>query len=273
MRYSLNPQLRLPLVGAVGVAIGAAAGWTGSYFRSKKTIVQLLEVIEGYEEMGTKHTELREKLQEATDAMRERSNKLDAVADLIRAHGGEEVPQAVVDEHPSAEAWTPKALELTLVEPMVEEEKMVEVTPAIRKLLNIFPDADERPGEWDQEAEDEARQRLPGRPYIISVEEFGRNDFGFVQQTVTFYEGDDVLVDSHDVPIYDPGAVVGPLVFGKGSGDPNICYVRNKRVKTEYEVIRDTGSFEIEVQGLQIEQGYEETDLKHSAVRRMRSED
>jgi hypothetical protein len=54
------------------------------------------------------------------------------------------------------------------------------------------------------------------------------------------------------------------LVFGHGSGDPNVVYIRNEKLQAEYEVLRDPGSYEIEVLGGHVEREMQEVDLKHS---------
>jgi len=80
------------------------------------------------------------------------------------------------------------------------------------------------------------------------------------------------LCDSHDKPIYNHSEVVGELLFGHGSNDPNVVYIRNPKLEAEYEILRDEGSYEEIVLGEQIEHEAEEGDLRHSAVLRMRRE-
>lgn len=257
----INPRLHTPLIALGGLVAGAAAGWTGSYFQSRRTTSLLQEHIGVLEEENRiLKEEVKPKIVELTEELRRRTEAMDSVSSLV-----DEATKKIM-EHPSSEDWEPAPLPF---EPIEE----VAVTPPLELVKNVFPDEDDKPEEWNQEAEDAARQSFPGRPYIISYAEFVENSFGFNQQTLTFYEGDEVLTDPNDVVIYAPGEVVGPLVFGKGSGDPNICYVRNKKLKVEYEVIRDSGHYAVVRQGLDIEEQYEEGDIKHSAILRMRRED
>lgn len=125
---------------------------------------------------------------------------------------------------------------------IVETEAVEEVT------VSVFPDVDP---DWDYEKELKTRGRE--RPYIIHKDEFYNQEKGYGQSTITYYEGDDVLVDEHEVPIYNPKDVVGELIFGKGSGDPNVVHVRNDHLEAEYEVLRDTGFYAVEVLGAQTE--------------------
>lgn len=257
----INPRLHKPLIAFGGLVAGAAAGWTGSYFRTRKMTAYHLETIAAMlEENRVLKEEVEPKIRELRDELRRRTEAIDSVTELV-----DEATQKIM-EHPSSENWEPAPLPFEPIED-------VAVTPPLELVKNVFPDEDDKPEEWNQEAEDAARQSFPGRPYIISYAEFAENSFGFNQQTLTFYEGDEVLTDPNDVVIYAPGEVVGPLVFGKGSGDPNICYVRNKKLKVEYEVIRDPGHYAMVRQGLDIEEQYEEGDIKHSAILRMRRED
>jgi hypothetical protein len=262
-----NPQWKLPAIGVGSFVAGLAAGWTGSYFRSKKMISDQHEIIAEQERLIENYLQLDEKLNQVTEELRRRTEKAQEVVNLINTFGDkppiiDEMKETLDDGHPSKEGWEPL--------PQVEETPVV---PQLELVKSIFPAEDERPGEWNQEAEDAARQQFPGRPYIISYEEFADNSFGFNQQTLTFYEGDETLADQNDVPIYNPGENVGIMLFGKGSGDPNIVYVRNKKMKVEYEIIRDTGHFAQERLGLEYEEQEEERDIKHSATRRFRAED
>jgi hypothetical protein len=122
---------------------------------------------------------------------------------------------------------------------------------------------------WDYE--EELAKRTPDAPYVIHRDEFFNQESGFRGTTIQWYEGDKILADENDVPIYGPEKVTGNLVFGFGSGDPNVVYIRNEKLRAEYEVVRNPGFFQIEVLGLQLEEQAEADDLKHSqAIRRFR---
>lgn len=116
---------------------------------------------------------------------------------------------------------------------------------------------------WDYEAERNTRERK--HIYTIHIDEFKNDEMGYRQTTLTYYEGDDILVDELDTPIYGYQKFIGDVMdFGRGSGDPNTFYVRNEKEKTEYEVIRDKGLYSVEVLGLEVEAEYQEQDIKHS---------
>ena len=79
------------------------------------------------------------------------------------------------------------------------------------------------------------------KPYVITVQEYSESDPTFEQTTITYYDQDDTLVDENEEPIADVTAVIGDQAldkFGEGSDDPDIVYVRNEVLSTDYEVIR-----------------------------------
>jgi len=131
---------------------------------------------------------------------------------------------------------------------------------------NIF--ANELPG-WDYDAE--LAKRSPENPYVIHRDEYFNEEMeGYTQITLTYYEADDVLTDEDDTPIYDTRNIVGDLVFGHGSGDPNVLYVRNMKLETEYEILRHTSSYTKEILGIVAE---DEAEVEHPKVMKFRDQD
>jgi hypothetical protein len=125
----------------------------------------------------------------------------------------------------------------------------VPVTEATRK--NVFreyqPEDDEV---WNYETE--IRARTPDVPYIIHVDEFRENTPEHDQVTCTYYEVDDVLVNSRDQQMDDMDASIGLGNLGRwgyGSNDSNIVYVRNERLQLDFEIIRDRGSYTEQTSG------------------------
>lgn len=138
-------------------------------------------------------------------------------------------------------SFVEKTIDRIIIDEVVEVE---EVT-----VVSAFPDVDET---WNYE--EELKQRTPDAPYIIHRDEFYAEESGFDHSTLTYYEGDDVLCDENDTPIYNPHQVASPLMFGKGSGDANVVHIRNEKLEAEYEVVRDRGHFAVEVLGAQFEE-------------------
>ena len=108
---------------------------------------------------------------------------------------------------------------------------------------------------------DEIVTRSPDRPYVIHRDEFWNEEKGYDQSTLNYYAGDDIMTDSDDTPIYNYQNTVGELLFGLGSGENNVFFVRNEKLKSEYEIIRDMDSFSSVVLGMDLDG---RSDLKHS---------
>ena len=254
MHIHINKQLLLPAgIGGVGLVIGFGAGFAASHFRNRK-IIQRME--ETSTELQVKMVKLGEILKDRTAQLEVFGTMLDRMSDTEKAESAIGMPGQ--EELPLIKETKP-----------LEREPFKVLKPA--KVSSVFP-VSALP-KWEQEKENKDRERFQGRPYTISVDEFQENEFDFSQYTLTYYEGDQVLIDQEDVPIYNHPNVVGDIVFGHGSGDPNVVYVRNVRGKVEYEILRDSGFYAVEVLGNDIEAQHEEADIKHSNNRRLRKDD
>lgn len=156
-------------------------------------------------------------------------------------------PQQVVDD-----ARETPAAETTKPTPPVPAEEA--------KTQNVFRDV-----AVDEEAEQEttvrewnyARERAkrsPDIPYVIHYDERHEMD-GYSDLTLTYYEADDVLCNERDevIPQEEREGMVGERnleLFGHGSNDPSIVYVRNDRLELVIELIKSTNSYAEEVHGL-----------------------
>jgi len=101
--------------------------------------------------------------------------------------------------------------------------------------------------------------------YILHKDEFYRDERDYTQTTLTYYQGDDILVDQESVPVYNYFHIVGDLQFGHGSDSDTVFFVRNCKLKAEYEIVLDDGKYSVEILGLDAEvETEEDTGLKHS---------
>lgn len=154
----------------------------------------------------------------------------------------------------------------------VEVNEVIETPHPIEIVAqNIFAKNDD---DWNQEEEEQTR--TIDKPYIVTKEEFWneeRREEGYSQTTLTYYAGDDIMADQEEKPIYNYDAVVGPLRFGHGADDVSTFYVRNDKLKAEYEILRDSGSYEEQVLGLLNEPEPDETKgLRHSGPGKFKPE-
>jgi hypothetical protein len=94
---------------------------------------------------------------------------------------------------------------------------------------------------------------------------------GYDHVTLTYYEVDDVLCNERD-EIVDPDRDRENLVgernlnlFGHGSNDASIVYIRNDKLEIVFEVVKSPNSFAEEVHGFRHE------DWDRGNVERMRA--
>lgn len=192
-------------------------------------------------------------------------NKPD-LATLAEAIPDEELPEPFSEqEHATAERITKDEGYVRYATPdQVEQyenehaeeiaEQANEVASAAADLaanvnMNVF-ESDHPDTYFDASEERQRRIDFPDLPYVITKDEFDENEPEYEQQSLTYYEGDDVLCDAGDKAIDISDKVVGDsnlLRFGHGSGDPEIVYVRNNRLEVDFEVVHHEGTYAKEV--------------------------
>lgn len=177
--------------------------------------------------------------------------------------------------HPASSGPLDLAETIDLDEEVEEEPQLtlVDTEPEsdLAEVQNIFERQKQQGWDWEKEL----AKRTDSAPYIIHEDEYAeQEDETYEQSSLTWYEGDEIMADSRDTPLYRWKDVVGEdLYFGHGSTDSNSFYVRNPLLKGEYEILRDEGSFEEVVLGLTAEAEIAADELKHSKSLRFRPED
>ena len=89
-----------------------------------------------------------------------------------------------------------------------------------------------------KEAEPEPTSEVP---YVISPAEFGNLD-GYDIQTLKYYEADDTLTDDDD-NVVDEELVGSASLSAFGDYEDDTVYVRNERLKRDYEILRENGRY------------------------------
>lgn len=240
MNFYLKEELRVPVgVGVAAFSVGVGVGYTVCNRRWRKLGAEVVETMDV-----------------ATDIIEEVAEETNQLA-LDFANAARDNVQRIRTKQPDVVELVP---DLTPDDPRGESD--FDPEPEIFPSGNIIDT-------WNQEEEE--AERGPDAPYVISKAEFDVGETGFAQTSLEFFAGDNVLCDDKQVPIYNPEKIVGRLEFGRGSGDSDLVYIRNEALKSEWEVTRNHGSYQVEVLGLQIEEEAERGDLKHSnAVLRFR---
>lgn len=93
------------------------------------------------------------------------------------------------------------------------------------------------------------KDMIQEEPYIIQPEEFG-DTFENDTIEITYYAGDSILADDGDFIMTDIEGSIGNEALDLFL-DPNveIVYVRNDRLRLDYEISRDSRSYEVVVEG------------------------
>ena len=83
------------------------------------------------------------------------------------------------------------------------------------------------------------------RIFVISLEEFMSND-NYQQSEILYSPRLNKFFDNESEEIDDVEVYIGKgnLFWGLHSNDKNIVYIRNKDLRTDFEVIRETGPYE-----------------------------
>lgn len=251
MNEKLNALIQKPWViptsvGVAGFSVGCAVGY--------------LVARRQYKFLQRDMAELDQKHEEVMSTLERNQMRLDfenAKLDEIRYDQLVDVYETTSD----VDEISPPEPEPEVVEYTIPDIPIVDVPEVVHQ--NIFVNDDV----WDWEAERSTRR--PDVPYVLHVEEYEESEMGYDQITLTYYMGDDIVTDDQDVPVYRPQNIIGEVrdLFGHGSQDPNVVYIRNENLRAEYEVLRDNGSYEVDVIGLQVEQAMEREDLQHSRHR------
>lgn len=255
-------------VAVVGLAVGGFVGYkvAQKQLRLRYEEIAKKEIEEAKEYYGRLHK---------TDSETSDPEKL-----LEKLHGKEAVEAVRAHKSYLGEAESPASSEedLNPAERALYEKHGVEVveekdgtlratevqeTSVVRQ--NVFDNSSPVTDDgFDYEAE--LARRTSEKPYVITHDEYYECELDYEQTDLTYYEKDDTLVDSRDMPIPDEDNVVGSdnlTRFGHGSKDENIVYVRNDRMKVDFEISRSVGSYAQEVLGFDTER-----DLRHSDMRR-----
>jgi hypothetical protein len=235
MYYEWNTERVAWAAGLAGLATGAACGYLAARRKYQIAIDDISEVaLKAMQDLEIS----RQVLDQTQDQLEATQRELDALDQTP------EVYDSTQEEHES-HPEIPASEDLDVVDEPLHVSKWL--------------------------PEDDAEARTGDGPYILHQEEFETNYKDYRQVDVTWYDQDKILADDNSVPIYNPDKVVGHLIFGRGSDDPDVCYVRNDANKAEYRVTRVRDSYMRVVQGIEAEEAAEEDELRHSqGIRKFR---
>lgn len=118
--------------------------------------------------------------------------------------------------------------------------------------------------------------RSSEKPFVVTTQEFFEDDDDdYSRITITYWEEDDILADEREQMIPDIDALVGHdnlKHFGKGSDDENVLYVRNDKIKADFEVVRDPRSYSEVVLGISKWDSRDQSE-ESPKIKKMRGDD
>lgn len=82
------------------------------------------------------------------------------------------------------------------------------------------------------------------KPYVISLDEFSMDRLDH-DKIILIYYSDEIIADERGTVVQDPRGVGEDFVesFGDRSSDPNIVYIRNERIKADFEIVREERTY------------------------------
>lgn len=200
-------NLRLIATAAVGLAVGSVIGYK---YAEKKMLA-----------------EFEERLERETNLVRRMYKpEHETPQDMVEELYGEAIKEYQGEEGAAPESKEPVAyhkIRPSSVEIAKKEEKLIE--------RSVFQPSEDR-----------------GEIHVITANE--QQESGYEQVTWTYYAKDGVVTDVHEDRIEDYAKFLGTdfiEMFGVGSDDENVVYIRNEVLMIDYEVVRSHGAYVEEV--------------------------
>lgn len=136
---------------------------------------------------------------------------------------------------------------------VTSEEEEIEETPEteevtranLQKLIDSYTADPENQDTFVKSAQKSIQDASP--PFVISQGAFSWDEEGedYSKITVTYFPQSRVVLDDDDELMDDVGNTLGWRClsqFGAESNDPDTVFIRNQRLMTDFEVVRDTES-------------------------------
>lgn len=211
-----------------GALVGLAVGAVGGYFIAKKQLEQR------YQE------ELREEIAHERAYLNERhKNTLER-----------RIPQTPPGVDDRVHEGPPTQDLEKVLEGLRYGPKTVAVGPP--KAHNVFDrtELDSTPPEG-QESADQSNENL-GLPFVIPEDVWSESMPFYEHVTYTYYQEDDTLADEEDQIVDRVDFLVGDdnlTRFGEKCDDPDTVFIRNKKLRMDFEIVRAHGSYKALVLG------------------------
>lgn len=180
------------------------------------------------------------------DAQRDLAVDLIRKSNKVRAELEEsldELRESVIE----LEEFDDSDVDMEVEEDIIPEGETEEETRSnLQRLIDKYTNDEDEVNRFVQNSYKEKVQNQNHKPpYIISQNSHAFDEDGedFGKITLTYFPRERLLLDDEEDPIEDVQGTVGWRAlssFGDESGDGDTVFVRNERLKTDFEVVRDT---------------------------------
>lgn len=229
------------VVGVVGAGVGFASGY---FFVKKKFEAYAEEEIRAVRETYQK---LRKDGDYSTPE-KAREALMGDTEILVEADENDESEFVASFTEPEIEEYNQRARDYS----SVEELPASTIVEAETVTINVF----DTPKPKKEDLEDMWEPIRDGdNPYVISEEDYMTTEDEWEKLSMTYYEEDGQMVDERDKLLND-SSVFGEdnlRHFGYKAGSKNTLYIRNPRISTDFEIIRDKRSYQEVVLGIKPE--------------------
>lgn len=165
-------------------------------------------------------------------------------------------PQTLEIVTPIDETADAQELQAKLENDEVDEEEFEAIRSNLQNIIDEYAGSPESRDEFVEIASKRIKAEKNEPPFVIPVRLFAWDeDEGndFLKTTLTFYSRERVLVDEDEEGIdhKDVDEYVGWKNlnrFGDQSDDPDVVYIRNRRLSTDFEVVRSDEKLPLHVQ-------------------------
>lgn len=228
-------------LGLGGAAVGFGSGWLISKSVTTKKLRAILE-----KELKDMESYFDRRM---TENASKRNLDKPSPKELFEDFHGQEQLAILTEQYQTTDAEIFRELNEGRVPTTEELETMVESADALEELRAISVFDSSEPEDVGDEIDPPFLIRTPDKPYIIPIGDYmnPEDDFeNYDRITITYYDEDKVLTDDADKTIPEIDKTVGLAnlkKFGKDSDNPDIVYIRNEKLQTDFEIARVSGSY------------------------------
>lgn len=249
-------------IGLYSTAAALLSGLASHYFTKKYILKAQDEIIQ--DEVAQIKAHYHKVIEDSKVQMRNEAEK--DVMETVLTHLGYASVEEAEQEIKELEN---DELALQEQENFVDPEDLSDAAPSDPRIANIWDTPQlsreeylngvgDDPEDEEELAEDEFIPRgaivtEPDYPFTITRDDYFDDEPDYDKLTLTYYVADDILADTRDEIVDDVEGTIGPDAlesFGHISGDPNICYVRNRERDADFEIVRDERSYSVVIHGM-----------------------